>query len=1340
YTTLLFSGDLWRGVGGGVLIESGSRDSRDLNYVPFLMQSTGAGLLRKLCICSYSQVPTLSRITVATVTNESLWSHGVHHSAIPPQAASPPALIIQASARSPRPPGVEFRNRIQIGSRPARHRSGTPPCLLGKELFIIMKEPLLDRESSCLSYEARNHRSIFTDVGLFSSITFSWMAPLLDLGKRKALELNDVPFLDDIDSVRGISPELKSHIVSMSATGQHTDVTTVKLAKVYALLRTVTSYVGPYLIEYFVDYLNENPRSTKEGYLLVFAFVVSQLMEGISSRHLLFRSQQLGIRVRSALIAIIFQRGLALSSRSKQAGRSSGELINVVSLDAERVGNFNWCMHELWLLPVQISLAMVILYSTLGLAAFAALAATVLMMLANIPLARIQRNYQEKTVNAKDARMSSMSQIMQNMRILKLQGWELAFLSKVKELRKVEMNWIKKYVYTSSMLISVFFGAPAFVAMITFGTCILLGIPLEAGKVLSALATFRQLQGPIYNLPNTISSIIQTKVSLDRICSFLCLEESASDAMSTLPYLNFSVRQGMRVAICGTVGSGKSSLLSCILGEIPKLSGEVQTCGRIAFVSQSPWIQSGTVEENVLFGTEMNRERYEKVLEACSFKKDLDTLPLGDQTIIGERGINLSGGQKQRIQIARALYQDADIFLFDDPFSAVDARTGLHLFKECLLEFLASKTVLYVTHHVDFLPSADLILVLRDGKITQSGNYKEILRSGEELMELVVSHKDALSTINMLERPSGTFDSTYHPGRDGNNLVITEDKQDDNNEEEIIDNGQLVVEEEREKGRVGFIVYWKYITMAYAGALVPLILLAQIVFQVLQIGSNFWMAWAAPISKNANSRVSCLLMINVYVALALISSLCIFVRSHLLVMAGCKTATILFERMHDCVFRAPMSFFDSTPSGRIFNRASTDQSTVDTRIFDLMGYLLFPAIEILGTIVLMSRIAWPVFVIFIPIIAASLWYQQYYIDAARELQRLIGVCRAPIMQHFTESIAGSDIIRCFQKERQFISSIGHLVDNLSRPSLYNAAAMEWLCFRLDILSSSIFSFTLMLLVSSPTALINPKTAGLAVTYGLSLSICYKGGQLPFSAYTNIPSEPPLTLSESRPDCQWPIKGEIELRNLHVRYSPQLPFVLKGLTCILPGGKKTGIVGRTGGGKSTLIQALFRIVDPWSGQVFIDGIDICTIGLHDLRTRLSIIPQDPVMFEGTLRSNIDPLGEYSDEQIWEALNSCHLADEVRKNELKLDSIVMQDGKNWSAGQRQLVCLGRVVLRRRKVLVLDEATSSVDPVTDNLIQNTLKNQFPECTDTPAKLMEDRSSLFSKLVSEYTMGSDY
>jgi ABC-type multidrug transport system fused ATPase/permease subunit len=296
------------------------------------------------------------------------------------------------------------------------------------------------------------------------------------------------------------------------------------------------------------------------------------------------------------------------------------------------------------------------------------------------------------------------------MRILKLQGWEMKFLSKITELRKSEEFWLKKLLYTLAVIISVFWSAPAFVSAVTFGTCLLIGVPLESGKILSSLATFQILQEPIYNLPETISMMAQAKVSLDRIASFLCREDTKSDIVEKLPKgsnssdiaieivdgnfswdlpssslvlknINLKIFHGTKVAICGTVGSGKSTLLSCILGEVPKISGVIKVCGTKAYVAQSPWIQSSKIEDNILFGKEMERERYEKILEACSLKKDLDILSFGDQTIIGERGINLSGGQKQRIQIARALYQDADIYLFDDPFSALDAHTGTHLFK-----------------------------------------------------------------------------------------------------------------------------------------------------------------------------------------------------------------------------------------------------------------------------------------------------------------------------------------------------------------------------------------------------------------------------------------------------------------------------------------------------------------------------------------------------------------------------------------------------------------------------------------------------------------------------------
>ncbi|KAJ8643116.1 hypothetical protein MRB53_004864 [Persea americana] len=1314
-------------------------------------------------------------------------------------------------------------------------RTDKDPCL---------QEPLLNGSSVSRLVEKSGEGSVtpYANASPFSILTFSWMGQLLKVGNKKTLDLDDVPQVADVDSVRCIFPVFQNKLEEYSSgsstcTNSSTScngVGTLKLVRTLifsvwkdilwtaflALLYTVCSYVGPYLIDTFVQFLNGHQEFPNEGYVLVSAFLMGKLIECLSQRHWFFRLQQIGMRARAELIAMLYKKVLLLSSRSRQS-RTSGEIINFMTVDAERVEDFSWYIHDLWMVPVQVLLALVILYKNLGLASVAGLVASVLVMLANVPLGKLQEKYQDKMMESKDVRMKATSEILRNMRILKLQGWEMKFLSKIIELRKNETNWLKKYVYTSAMTTFFFWGAPTFVSVVTFGACMLMGIPLESGKILSALATFRVLQEPIYNLPDTISMVVQTKVSLDRIASFLCLEDLQPDAVQRLPSsssnvvieisngnfswdpssadptlsdLNFQVLHGMRVAVCGTVGSGKSSLLSCILGEVPKISGKIRLCGRKAYVAQSPWIQSGKIEENILFGKEMDREKYERVLEACSLKKDLDILSFGDQTVIGERGINLSGGQKQRIQIARALYQDADIYLFDDPFSAVDAHTGTHLFKECLLGLLGSKTVIYVTHQVEFLPAADLILVMRDGKITQAGKYNDILNSGTDFMELVGAHKLALSALDSIEMVSNSEEQT--PESFGNGVgdgssdtrkgicTMQKDKEkmdEQNSKADDIDGqkGQLVQEEEREKGKVGLSVYWKYITTSYKGALVPFVLLAQILFQILQIGSNYWMAWATPVSKNVTPPVKGSLLILVYVSLAVGSSFCILIRALLLVTAGYKTATILFNKMHMCIFHAPMLFFDATPSGRILNRASTDQSVVDTLLPFQMGSVAFSIIQLLGIIAVMSQIAWQVFIIFIPVIAISIWYQQYYIATARELARLVGVCKAPCIQHFAESFSGSTTIRSFEQEERFMDTNLHLIDGYSRPKFHNAGAMEWLCFRLDMLSSIAFAFSLVFLISMPRGAIDPAIAGLAVTYGLNLnmlqawviwSLCNLENKIisveRLFQYACIPCEPPLVIEANRPGHDWPAQGDVNISDLQVRYAPHMPLVLRGITCTFSGGTKTGIVGRTGSGKSTLIQTLFRIVDPVGGHILIDGIDISTIGLHDLRSRLSIIPQDPTMFEGTLRSNLDPLEEYADEQIWEALDRCQLGEEVRSKEGKLDSAVAENGENWSMGQRQLVCLGRVLLKRSKVLVLDEATASVDTATDNLIQQTLRQQFSDSTvitiahritsvldsdmvllldngviteyDSPTTLLENKSSAFARLVAEYSVGS--
>ncbi|XP_043688420.1 ABC transporter C family member 3-like isoform X1 [Telopea speciosissima] len=1268
------------------------------------------------------------------------------------------------------------------------------------ESFHLL-EPLLKISSSKKNGDDEQEPNVggdsvtpYANANLLSIFTFSWMGPLLALGYKRTLNLEDVPQLANCHSANVVFAHFRNKLESDgNGIGNGGQVSTLKLVKalilstwkeilwtgLLSMVCTLSSYVGPYLIDTFVQYLNSPYQLKYKGYVLVIIFFLSKLIGCFSERHLFFKLRNMAIKIRAALFSTIYKKCLKISSQSKQGG----ENINLMSVDVERIGYFSWYLHDIWKVPIQIVLALLILYKSLGLASLAAFIATLILMLANVPLGKLHEKFQGELMDSKDRRMKVTSEALRNIKILKLQGWDMKFLAKIIELRKFETKWLKKLLYTSAISAFVYSSAPMFVSMVTFGFCMFIGIPLESGNILSALATFEILQWPIYNLPDTVSMVVQTKISLDRIASYLSLDDLHPNTVQNLPRdaikvaieivngnfswdlhspnltlkdLNLCVYRGMRVAVCGSVGSGKSSLLSCILGEMPKVSGDIWLNGTKAYVAQSPWIQSGKIVDNILFGKEMDKERYEMILEACSLNKDLELCTFGDQTIIGERGINLSGGQKQRIQIARALYHDADIYLLDDPFSAVDAHTGAHLFKECLLKILGLKTVIYVTHQIEFLPSADLILVMRDGKITQAGKYNEILSAGTDFMELVGAHKNALAYLSSVEHRAA-LDNLINGEEDRN--ILHNDKSIQDNEgrepknyktEKLVrPEGQLVQEEKREKDGVSFSVYWKYITAAYRGVFAPFILLAQILVKLLQIGSSYWMVLATPVSEDLIPHVKESTIIFVYITLILGSSLCVLIRSMLIVTAGYKTATFLFNKMHLCIFRAPLSFFDSTPSGRILNRVSIDQSAVDTFIPHQIEELIISILGFLGTVAVMSQVAWKMLIVFIPMTVTCIWYQKYYISAARELSRLFGVCQAPIIQHFAESSLGSSTIRGFNQEEKFMDTNLKLVDSYARPKFHFSGAMEWLCFRMDMLASITYVISLVFLISLPKGVLSPGVMGLAVTYGLGFSmhgVIWDLNQLETKIisverilqYACIPSEPPLLGEENGLDCEWPSQGKVDIVDLQVRYAPHLPLILRGLTCTFPGGMKIGIVGRTGSGKSTLVQSLFRVLEPTAGQIWIDGINISKIGLHDLRSRLN-------------------------EHIWEALDRVQLGDEVRKKKGKLDSTVTENGENWSMGQRQLVCLGRALLKRSKVLVLDEATASMDTATDYLIQQTIRQYFSESTvitiahritsildinlvllldnglileyDSPTKLLEIKSSSFAKLVNEYT-----
>lgn len=1295
-----------------------------------------------------------------------------------------------------------------------------------------LQEPLLEEEAGCLKVTP------YSDAGLFSSVTLSWLNPLLSVGAKRPLELKDIPLLAPKDRSKTNYKVLNSNWEKLKAENPSNQPSLAwailksywkeaACNAIFAGVNTLVSYVGPYMISYFVDYLGGKESFPHEGYILAGIFFTSKLVETLTTRQWYLGVDILGMHVRSALTAMVYRKGLKLSSSAKQS-HTSGEIVNYMAVDVQRVGDYSWYLHDIWMLPMQIILALAILYKNVGIASVATLIATIISIVLTVPVAKVQEDYQDKLMAAKDERMRKTSECLRNMRILKLQAWEDRYRLKLEEMRGVEFKWLRKALYSQAFITFMFWSSPIFVAAVTFATSILLGAQLTAGGVLSALATFRILQEPLRNFPDLVSMMAQTKVSLDRISGFLQEEELQGDATIVLPRgisnvaieikdaefcwdlsssrptlsgIRMKVEKGMRVAVCGMVGSGKSSFLSCILGEIPKISGEVRVCGTAAYVSQSAWIQSGNIEENILFGSPMDKPKFKNVIHACSLKKDLELFSHGDQTIIGDRGINLSGGQKQRVQLARALYQDADIYLLDDPFSAVDAHTGSELFKEYILTSLASKTVIFVTHQVEFLPAADLILVLREGRIIQAGKYDDLLQAGTDFKTLVSAHHEAIEAMDIPNHSSEDSDESSHLDGSviqsekcdlaGNNVAILAKEVQDGasaSEQKAIKEKkktkrsrkkQLVQEEERVKGRVSMRVYLSYMAAAYKGLLIPLIVLAQALFQFLQIASNWWMAWANPQTEGDQAKVSPMVLLVVYMALAFGSSCFIFVRAVLVATFGLAAAQKLFLKMLRSVFRAPMSFFDSTPAGRILNRVSVDQSVVDLDIPFRLGGFASTTIQLIGIVAVMTKVTWQILLLVVPMALACLWMQKYYMASSRELVRIVSIQKSPIINLFGESIAGASTIRGFGQEKRFMKRNLYLLDCFARPFFCSLAAIEWLCLRMELLSTFVFAFCMILLVSFPQGSIDPSMAGLAVTYGLNLNARLSRWILSFCKlenkiisieriyqYSQIPSEAPPLIEDSRPPSSWPENGTIELIDLKVRYSENLPMVLHGVTCGFPGGKKIGIVGRTGSGKSTLIQALFRLIEPASGRIIIDNIDISTVGLHDLRSRLGIIPQDPTLFEGTIRGNLDPLEEHEDQQIWQALDKSQLGDIVRQKDQKLDTPVLENGDNWSVGQRQLVSLGRALLKQARILVLDEATASVDTATDNLIQKIIRTEFEDCTvctiahriptvidsdlvlvlsdgrvaefDTPARLLEDKSSMFLKLVMEYSSRS--
>ncbi|XP_076896904.1 ABC transporter C family member 10-like [Bidens hawaiensis] len=1235
-------------------------------------------------------------------------------------------------------------------------------------------------------------------AGFLNVISFWWLNPLMKTGSEKTLEEKDMPKLCVEDRAEScysaFEDEYRKQKNSHPSPSILRTIVTCNLRELlisgfFALMKIITVSAGPLFLKAFIRVAEGDESFKGEGYVLAIALFLSKMLESLSQRQWDFRCRLIGIRVRSLLTAAIYKKQLNLSNAAKIT-HSAGEIMNYATVDAYRIGEFpNW-LHQSWTTILQLIFALLILLQAVGLATFAALAVIILSVICNMPLAKLQHKFQSKLMVAQDERLKAVSESLVNMKVLKLYAWEIHFKSVIEKLREIEHKWLSAVQLRRAYNSFLFWSSPLLVSAATFGACYFIGIPLNASNVFTFVATLRLVQDPIRTIPDVIGIIIQAKVAFARILNFLEAPELESgnvrrkvskegldynifiDSASlswdgnlvkpTLRNINLQARLGQKIAICGEVGSGKSTLLAGILGEVPIVEGTLQVYGSIAYVSQSAWIQTGSIRDNILFGLEMDGQRYREALKKCSLEKDFDLLPYRDDTEIGERGVNLSGGQKQRIQLARALYQNADIYLLDDPFSAVDAHTASSLFNEYVMEALSRKTVLLVTHQVDFLPAFDSILLMSDGEILAAAPYNQLMETSQEFQDLVNAHKETAGSERLAEVTSST--RQIPSIKDSKNTTET------NKISENSDKDQLIKTEEREEGDTGFTPYIQYLNQNKGYLYFSVAALANVVFVACNVCQNSWMA-----ANVDNDNVSTLKLIVVYLVIGVVAMIVLLFRSLFTVALGLQSSKSIFSQLLTSLFCVPMSFYDSTPLGRVLSRVSVDLSIIDLDIPFNFIFAIAATTNFYTNTGVLIFVTWQVLFVSIPLIYVALRLQRYYFSSAKMLMRINGTTKSLVANHLAESVAGSMIIRAFQQEDRFSAKNLEVVDINASPYLHSFAANNWLIQRLETISATVLSASGLCMVLLPPGTFSSGFIGMAMSYGLSLNMSlvmsiqnqctlvnYIISVERVNQYMHLPSEAPLVIEENRPPANWPDKGKVEIQDLQIRYRPDAPLVLHGVTCTFQGGHKIGIVGRTGSGKTTLIGALFRLVEPAGGKIVVDGIDISNIGLHDLRSRFGVIPQDPTLFNGTVRYNLDPLCQHTDQEIWEVLGKCQLREAVQDKAGGLDSIVVEDGSNWSMGQRQLFCLGRALLRRSKILVLDEATASVDNATDTMLQETIRSEFADCTvitvahriptvmdctmvltmsdgkiteyDEPMKLMKRDDSLFGQLVKEY------
>uniref|UniRef100_A0A7S1IAP7 ATP-dependent transporter ycf16 n=1 Tax=Eutreptiella gymnastica TaxID=73025 RepID=A0A7S1IAP7_9EUGL len=1034
-------------------------------------------------------------------------------------------------------------------------------------------------------------------------------------------------------------------------------------------------------------------------------------------------------------MAEIYQKSLRLSNRAR-AAEPTGTILNHMAVDAEQMQGALNTLHVLWAAPLRILVAMVFLYQVLGPASIAGFVALVALLPLQLRAVERMGHYTRESRRHSDARVSLTTEILAGIRVIKSYVWEGAFLDRVAVAREQELHWIRKAAVMRTALNMVVSLSPLLLAFVSFSGYTLLGGTLSPVITFPALSLFVIIQLPLWFIPPAIQSMSQGKVALQRIEKFLLAEEAQpaiscpanpknviemSDAIFSwytadgapspcLRDVTLHIPKGELVCVVGPTGSGKSSLIMALLGETPRVAGELAMEGTVGYVSQKPWLYRGTLTDNILFGMEYDHGRYTHALKVCQLLEDVQQCPGGAEQEIGEGGANLSGGQRQRVSLARAVYKKADVYLLDDCLSALDAKVGRAVFEECICGDLAGTTRVWACNQPQYLPRADRIVLMQNGQIVENGTFEDLMRAGGEFAKLMQGYEgevDLQAAKDWREVAKGLppSDTPRAQAERSSTPALAP---------------ALVAEEKALSGntlsRQNFLFYG-----AAVGGTFALVQVAGVysLIETCRVGSSLWLTWW--------SGQRWLLPIKVWLAVYAIwglwQTVFAFFNGLFLARRGVEAARRLHHRMLDRVMHSPVAFFDATPIGRMVNRFTKDQATIDTFLMPTLAAMTGSCAVLLSTTLLVVINTPYTCLTLVPLALFFYRTQRRFRRTARELKRMDAITRSPVYADFGEALGGTATIRAYQAQAHMVATNYHDLEDNQRFTYAINSLNRWLGVRLELIGSMVIFST------GCFAILQRHQLGAAVL-GLTLSQTFQitsllGFLIKISAevencftslervreYTCLPVE--CKAHACSPPPSWPSEGAVVFREVVMRYRHDMAPSLRGLSFAIRPSEKIGIVGRTGAGKSSLLVAMYRFVELSNGAIEIDGLDIADQPLPTLRRAISIIPQDPILFSGTVRYNLDPAGEYTDAQIWAALSQSNFQDRVRQLPLQLDTDVGEGGGIFSVGGRQLLCLARALLRETRVIVIDEATANIDTVTDDLIQRTIRTQFAQST---------------------------